>query len=143
MQQEWRNCLLLCAWGATLMSESIYLIAAMRTNDRDASDRPNFYASRELLLAAVGALLGFVVLPALVYFTGIAVLGAYGNGGLFGFYGNLWNDLATAQLNTWLLALLPYLALRVLWQLLSRPRASAADPTPTPGPKRRKEPTLS
>lgn len=115
----------------------------MHTNDGDFSDHPSSLLRRELLLVTIGAIIGFAVLPALVYFTGVAILGAYGNG-LLGFYGNLWRDLAAGQPNSWLLVLVPYVALRVLWQILASPRPPSVERlAQKPAPKHRKEPTLS
>lgn len=116
----------------------------MHTNDGDASDHPKSLLRRELLLVAIGTIVGFAVLPVPVYFTGVAILGTYDNGsGLLGFYGNLWQDLAAGQLNSWLLVLVPYVALRILWQIRVSPQASSVEtPAQKPAPKRRKEPTL-
>lgn len=135
---------MLWAKQATLLLESIYLIATMPTIARETAQKQSSPLKREFLLVMLGLILGFVILPLLVYFTGTAMLGSYGDGkhGLAGFYGDLWKDLATGQLNSWLLVFGPYVMLRVLWQLLlPGPASEPSAPPPAPA-KRRKEPTL-
>lgn len=62
----------------------------------------------------VGAVLfGALVLPALVYFTGITVLGPYAGGGLGGFYGAFLADLVHLRWYAWALALGPLAAVAI------------------------------
>lgn len=71
------------------------------------------------LIAAL--LFGLLVLPALVYVTGIAVLGAYAHGGLVGFLGDFFANLAHLRWFSWTLALGP-VALVVLWRVVASRR---------------------
>lgn len=65
----------------------------------------------------IGAILfGTLVLPALVYFTGITILGAYAGGGLAGFYRALLADLVHVRWYAWTVALGP-LAAVAIWRL--------------------------
>lgn len=117
----------------------------MQTNDDETPSR--FSARREILVIALGVFVAVAILPPVVYFTGTTLLGAYGTGGLPRFYANLWVDLAHGTPNSWLLVLLPYVALRILWLLLARPRTPSRDmrrPQQTArAERRRREPTLS
>lgn len=74
---------------------------------------------RELTWLAVFLAFGFLVLPALVYVVGQALLGEYRPGGGMGlFYADLYAALAKPELWAWLLLTGPYLGilvLRMLW----------------------------
>jgi hypothetical protein len=67
---------------------------------------------------AAAAAFGTLVLPALVYFTGITVLGPYAAGGLGTFYADFLTDLARLRWHAWALALGP-LAVVAIWRLLT------------------------
>jgi len=69
------------------------------------------------LVAAL--LFGALLLPFLVYYTGVATLGPYSHGGPFGFYGNFLSDLARLHLSAWSLLLGPA-ALVLAWRLAAR-----------------------
>lgn len=107
---------------------------------------------REALILAVFGGFGLLLLPALVYLVGQALLGEYRPGGTMGvFYADLYGHLATFSIWPWLLVLGPYLAiqvLRLLWLPLgllmrrpSPPPPAAAPPRATAG-KERIEPTI-
>jgi len=75
------------------------------------------------------AALGFaaLVLPFLVYFTGLQVFGAYRGGGPMQFLGNFYADLGRLQPGAWLLLLGP-LAMVAAWRVvvaLGWPRGGA------------------
>ncbi len=66
----------------------------------------------ELILLSAALAVGLLVLPALIYGVGLALLGAYGQGGgLSEFYGDFFADLATPVGRAWLLACGPALML--------------------------------
>jgi hypothetical protein len=69
------------------------------------------------LVAAL--LFGALLLPFLVYYTGVATLGPYSHGGPFGFYGDFLSDLARLHLSAWSLLLGPA-ALVLAWRLAAR-----------------------
>jgi hypothetical protein len=59
-------------------------------------------------------LIGFLVLPALIFLVGDAVFGEYGGSGFGAFYGALLGHLADGNTAAWFVVLSPYL----VWQLL-------------------------
>ncbi|HEX7374933.1 MAG TPA: hypothetical protein VF277_08155 [Steroidobacteraceae bacterium] len=71
------------------------------------------------LLAAL--LFGLLLLPLLVYFTGITVLGPYAHGGAAAFVADFAADLARLRWFSWSLVLGP-LALVAVWRTVSRLR---------------------
>lgn len=92
----------------------------------------------ELLFAAGALGFGLLILPALVYWVGMRILGPYANGGLGAFYADLFRDLLSGSGRSWLLVGGPYGTLLLLRGLLlglrgpHRPRRAA---------RRRIEPT--
>jgi hypothetical protein len=60
---------------------------------------------------------GAVVLPFLVYFTGVLTIGPYSGGGAGRFFVNYWGDLLRLRGAAWLLLLGPAI-LVVLWRIL-------------------------
>lgn len=66
-------------------------------------------------------LLGLLVLPLLVYLTGITVLGPYAHGGAGAFLKDFFADLARLRWFSWALALGP-VAVVATWRTLSRIR---------------------
>lgn len=75
---------------------------------------------------AAAAAFGTLVLPALVYFTGIAVLGRYAAGGLGAFYADFLTDLARLRWHAWTLALGPLVAVAIWRVFKSRSRCGTA-----------------
>jgi len=69
---------------------------------------------RELILAGAALAFGLLVLPALVYWVGIVVLGPYPGGGLGQFYGALLRDLGSGAGRAWVLVAGPYVSLLLL-----------------------------
>lgn len=68
----------------------------------------------ELLLALSLVLFGLVVLPALIYFVGVLLLGEYAGGGHLGsFYGDILRDLGQGSPQAWILVLGPLLLTQV------------------------------
>ncbi|HSN71650.1 MAG TPA: hypothetical protein VLT59_09065 [Steroidobacteraceae bacterium] len=80
------------------------------TADHDRSRRGRF----ELVFAAACLGFGLLVLPALVYWVGVRILGPYSDGGLGAFYAGLFADLVSASGRAWLLVAGPYVALMLL-----------------------------
>ena len=72
----------------------------------------------------LGALVfGLLVLPALVYATGVLVFGPYAHGGLPAFLGDFFTNLANLRWFSWSLAVGP-LVLVAIWRFAARrPRA--------------------
>ena len=69
--------------------------------------------SRWLIAALV---FGALLLPVLVYYTGVMTLGPYSHGGLLGFYGDFLASLARLRWSAWSLLLGPA-ALVLVWRL--------------------------
>lgn len=67
------------------------------------------------VVAAVG--FAALVLPFLVYYTGLQVFGAYTDGGPWRFFGDFYADLGRLQPAAWLLLLGPVM-LVVAWRVL-------------------------
>src|SRR5882724_9772152 len=66
---------------------------------------------RELVFAAAGVVVGFVVLPILIFMVGTVLLGPYAGGQSIGpFFTAFYVNLAHGSVRTWLIALAPYLA---------------------------------
>jgi hypothetical protein len=76
----------------------------------------NFKRDRNWLLAALA--FGAVVLPFLVYYTGVVTIGPYAGGGAASFYANFWGDLLRLRGAAWLLLCGPAI-LVLLWRLLA------------------------
>jgi hypothetical protein len=68
---------------------------------------------KNLLPAAIGLAAGGLVLPALIYAVGVAVLGPYDGGSLAGTYKVVLGGLAHGSIPSWVVVLGPYL----LWHL--------------------------
>jgi len=69
----------------------------------------------ELIFASLGLAFGLFLLPALVYWVGAALLGAYGEkAGLSTFYVDFFGDLADGAGRAWILALGPLVLVYVL-----------------------------
>ena len=79
----------------------------------------SFNRDAKWLLAAL--LFGLLVLPPLVYVTGISILGPYAHGGLGAFLGDFFANLARLRWFSWSLVLGP-LALIALWRTAARLR---------------------
>lgn len=107
------------------------------------------HLKRELLFAALGLVLGFVLLPFLIYLIGQLIIGPYSGGtqGFGSFYGDLVRDLALPKPNSWFIVVGPYLMLLGLRLIFFRSSASPTD-APSNSPRKstprrqRKEPTL-
>lgn len=88
----------------------------------------------ELTLASVLLAVGLFIMPGLIYWVGIVVLGPYGEGvgaGVGSFYADFFGDLASAQLHTWALALGPLILVSLIrfifWGVHETEDAAAAD----------------
>jgi hypothetical protein len=71
----------------------------------------------ELAAAAVGMLFGFVLMPVLIFYTGVATLGRYESASLREIYASLYAGLAQGSTASWVVFLGPY-GLYVLGKLL-------------------------
>ncbi len=99
------------------------------TNDADA---PGPLARRlrfEAILAGVLLLIGFLLLPACVYFVGQRILGDYG-GGLGTFYGDLYAAIGRGEPGAWILLGSPFLGVELL-RLLVLPLRRRRPAAPT------------
>jgi hypothetical protein len=98
-----------------------------RTDDRSPHHRMRF----ELIFGSVWLALGLFILPAVIFWVGIAMLGPYGEGqgaGMGTFYGDFYGDLANGEVRAWTLSLGP-LALVSLIRIIfigTRPKAERA-----------------
>ena len=75
--------------------------------------------SREAVWLGVAVAVGLLVLPPVVYATGVKTLGAYAHGGLGAFLGDYYAALINLRPAAWVLATGPIVALLV-WRLLMR-----------------------
>jgi hypothetical protein len=62
----------------------------------------------ELVAAAVGLLLGLVLMPVLIFYAGLAALGRYEGAGLGRLYSSLFTGLREASIASWVVLLGPY-----------------------------------
>jgi hypothetical protein len=76
-------------------------------------------ARRNISWLVAALLFGALLLPFLVYYTGVATLGPYSHGGPLGFYGGFLAGLARLHLSAWSLLLGPA-ALVLAWRLAAR-----------------------
>jgi hypothetical protein len=80
----------------------------------------------ELVAAAVGLLLGLVVMPVLIFYAGLAALGRYEGAGLGRLYSSLFAGLRDASIASWVVLLGPYglylmfRALRGWWRISAK-----------------------
>ena len=74
---------------------------------------------REAVWLGVAVAVGLLVLPPVVYATGVKTLGAYAHGGLGAFLGDYYAALINLRSAAWILATGPIAALLV-WRLLMR-----------------------
>jgi hypothetical protein len=109
----------------------------------------------ELIFASVWLGFGLFLLPALIFWVGITMLGPYGEGqgaGMGTFYGDFFGDLAEGEGRAWSLALGPLVLIYALRAIFigTRPRTepqAASEPELPPAHKaadaRRVEPRIS
>jgi hypothetical protein len=80
----------------------------------------------ELVAAGVGLLLGVTLLPVLIFYAGVAVLGRFEGAGLGHLYSSLFAGLTQASIASWVVFLGPYglyllfRALRAWWRASAR-----------------------
>lgn len=80
----------------------------------------------ELVAAAVGLLLGVILLPVLIFYAGVAALGRFDGASLGRLYGSLFVGLKEASIASWVIFLGPYglyllfRALRAWWRASAR-----------------------
>ena len=76
-------------------------------------------ATRNISWLVAALLFGALLLPFLVYYTGVMTLGPYAHGGSLGFYGDFLADLGRLHLSAWSLLLGPA-TLVLAWRLAAR-----------------------
>jgi len=107
----------------------------------------------ELIFGSVWLALGLFILPAVIFWVGIALLGPYGEGqgaGMGSFYGDFYGDLAQGEVRAWALALGPLLLISLIRLIFigTRPKPEpdaqelAAPPPSRPAETRRVEPRI-
>jgi hypothetical protein len=74
---------------------------------------------REAVWLGVAVAIGLLVLPPVVYATGVRTLGAYAHGGLGAFLGDYYAALFSLKAAAWIIAAGPIVAVLV-WRLLMR-----------------------
>lgn len=90
---------------------------------RLAAERP---WAAELSIAAIGLLLGVLLMPVLIFYAGVATLGRFDGAGLGPLYGSLFQGLREASIASWVVLLGPYglyvlfRALRAWWRASAR-----------------------
>lgn len=90
---------------------------------RLANDRP---WAAELLVAALGLLLGVTLMPVLIFYAGAAALGRFDGASLGHLYSSLFEGLQEASIASWAVFLGPYglyllfRALRGWWRVSAR-----------------------
>ena len=65
----------------------------------------------EAVTLGLALLVGLLVMPALIYLAGIAVLKEYANGGLFALYGDYYKGLFEPRSSYWLVVIGPFVFL--------------------------------
>lgn len=86
-----------------------------RTDEDPPSPASNSRMRFELIFASAWLAVGLFVVPALVYWVGLTLLGPYGEqAGMAAFYGAFFADLASLTARTWMLALGPLLLISVV-----------------------------
>lgn len=86
----------------------------------------------ELIFASVWLAVGLFLVPAVIFWVGITLLGPYGEGqgaGMGSFYADFFGDLATGEVRTWLIALGPLIVVSLLRAMLlvGRPATQAPE----------------
>ena len=96
---------------------------------------------RELAILGIGAILGFVVMPALTWLIGMIVFKTYAGGNtVFSLYGNFYKALAKGAPVFWIVAVGPYALILVARLLVAVFRGGSdeeAAEAPAPQPRRR------
>jgi hypothetical protein len=98
----------------------------------------------EVIIASVWLALGLFLVPALIFWVGITLLGPYGDGavesgGLGSFYADFFGDLASGEVRAWALALGPLIIVslvRLVFVGTRRSTGADADSSPPPAPAR-------
>jgi len=84
---------------------------------RDALSIAPMHLKRHLAWTVAALVFAALVLPFLVYYTGLQVFGAYQGGGPMQFLGGFYADLGRLRPGAWLLLLGP-VALVIVWRVL-------------------------
>ena len=73
--------------------------------------------SRELWLTGIALVIGFGLMPALIFLAGTSLLGRYEGASLSGFYENVYGGLEEGSVASWIVLLGPY-GLYLMFRLL-------------------------
>lgn len=82
--------------------------------------------SRELWLSGMALLIGFALMPVIIFFAGVVILGRYEGASLRRLYTSLYGGLETGSVASWVVLLGPYglyltfKALRLWWRLSAK-----------------------
>lgn len=87
----------------------------------------------ELIFGSVWLAIGLFLLPAVIFWVGITMLGPYGEGqgaGMGTFYGDFYGDLAQGEFRAWALALGPLIMITLIRAVFigTRPKLETAEP---------------
>ena len=83
----------------------------------------------ELIFGSVLLAIGLFILPAVIFWFGVTMLGPYGEGagaGMGTFYGDFYGDLAQGEVRTWALALAPLILVSIVRAIFLGPRPKPA-----------------
>lgn len=95
----------------------------------------------ELIFASLWLAFGLFLLPALIFWVGSAMLGAYGeNAGLSTFYVDFFGDLADASGRAWTLALGPLLLIYLMRAIFIGVRSARIEPATDDDPSAPRRP---
>jgi hypothetical protein len=127
------------AWRRTVSEASKNSCAGFYRGGRGAGIRLQLYMaydfrrfaknspwSAELVAAAVGLLLGIILMPILIFYAGVATLGRFEGASLGHLYGSLFAGLQEASIASWVVFLGPYglylsfRALRGWWRVSAK-----------------------
>jgi hypothetical protein len=81
---------------------------------------------RELWLSGSALLIGFALMPVIIFFAGVSILGRYEGAGLGRIYASLYGGLAMGSVASWIVLLGPYglyltfKALRLWWRVSAK-----------------------
>jgi hypothetical protein len=104
-------------------------------DELSAEDRGSNRLRFELIFASLGLAFGLFLLPALIYWVGAALLGAYGEkAGLSTFYVDFYGDLADGAGRTWILALGPLVLVYLLRAVFIGVRSKKVETTDSDEP---------
>jgi hypothetical protein len=87
----------------------------------------------ELIFGSIWLGVGLFLLPAIIFWVGLTMLGPYGQGqgaGMGTFYGDFYGDLAQGEFRAWALALCPLVVVSLIRAVFIGTRPKPAIPEP-------------